>query len=111
MNLVVFQVVENDCHPKWRLRATVNAPLSLMQDPRRHLIVKVWHRPSSAADAGQTELDDHVVGFGAVDVSPLLKGKLSSLTLHILFGIPQLQMYFWAHVYTPYLKFEFLFTH
>ena len=97
MNLVVFQVVENDCHPKWRLRATVNTPLSLMQDPRRHLIVKVWHRPSSV-DTGQTELDDHVVGFGAVDVSPLLKGKLSSLTLHILFGIPQLQMYFWAHM-------------
>jgi len=48
-----------------------------LKDPGRHLIIKVWHRPTPPPEAGSdvtTQLEDHVVGFGAVDVTPLLKG-------------------------------------
>jgi len=68
------RVVPNDCHPRWKMTATVNCPTGLLTDAKRHLIVKVWHKHS-----GHSALEDHVIGFGAIDLSPLLLKDFPSL--------------------------------
>ena len=61
-------IISNDCHPKWNLTHVLNCSTALLCDPRRHLIVKVWHKPENGPS-----VDDHVLGFAAIDLTPLLK--------------------------------------
>ena len=74
-------LVSGSSNPRWEMNAKINCPVELLTDPRRHLIIKVWHRPhTSSNDYGvnyQQEsvsaIDDYVLGFAAIDVSPLLR--------------------------------------
>ncbi len=51
-------------------------------DPRRHFIIKLWHHHDNIEDrSDQPDLDlDHVIGFAAVDLSPLKSGVFPMLS-------------------------------
>ena len=77
------KVILNSSSPKWEMQTMINCPTELLTDSRRHLIIKVWHRPH-AVDAKENEcyrlnrepasgIDDYVMGFAAIDLSPLLR--------------------------------------
>merc|ERR1711899_61543 len=72
--------------PKWNMQTVVNCPTELLTDSKRQLIIKVWHRPHfQQRNEDQTfpkestcGIGDYVLGFAAVDVSPLLREGYTS---------------------------------
>ena len=73
-------LVLGSSNPRWEMNAKINCPVELLTDPRRHLIIKVWHRPHTSYDydinyqqESVSAIDDYVLGFAAIDVSPLLR--------------------------------------
>ncbi len=69
---VVSKIEPTTVAPRWRMRVNrVPIPIEALIDPRRHFIVKLWHC-ADAKTRQEPDLDrDHVVGFAAVDLSPL----------------------------------------
>jgi len=65
-------------NPRWNFKAKTRLPVTALLDPKRHLILKLWHWSGATAAKNTGEgLDleaQHVIGFAAVDVSPLRAG-------------------------------------
>jgi len=56
--------------PSWGYNIETLLDTQLLLDPRRHLILKVWHHQGEGR--GPDPLSDQVLGFAAVDLAPLL---------------------------------------
>jgi len=79
--VVVSPAASACADPKWDFKAAVGLPGEALLDPKRHLIIKLWHRAGcsndnvTAAECEKLDLEaQHVIGFAAVDVSPLKAG-------------------------------------
>jgi hypothetical protein len=78
---VVSKLIPNSSNPRWEMQTVINCPAELLTDSRRQLIIKVWHRPHAENrtedEPHQNEfacgIDDYVLGFAAIDLSPLLR--------------------------------------
>ena len=58
------QTASKSCHPQWAFQTDMPLSEQLLVDPKRQLIVKVWHKDSN--------MSDYVIGFAAVDLGILL---------------------------------------
>ena len=69
-------VVQESKSPEWRFAETVDLPSALLTDPRRQLILKVWHCPSRVDGPSNdvSEEDSLILGFAAVDIATLSTG-------------------------------------
>ncbi|NXU17946.1 C2CD3 protein, partial [Pardalotus punctatus] len=61
---VTTPVVENTDSPVWDFQQPARLSKELLLDPQQTLVFKVWHKAES----------ERVIGFAAVDLSPLLSG-------------------------------------
>lgn len=65
---VTSSVARNDDNRTfWDFVADLNLDLDYLTDPRKRLIMKVWNLKGASPDAEQ----DQMVGFAAIDISPL----------------------------------------
>ena len=64
-------------HPQWAFRTVTEISSEILTDPRKHFILKLWHHPNTGRTPVPEDVDletDHVVGFVAIDLSPLRSG-------------------------------------
>ena len=66
---VATGIVRGSSNPRWSFRRKLDIARDVLTDPRRHFILKLWHH---RADDKVVDLErDHVLGFVAVDLTPL----------------------------------------
>ena len=69
---VVTNIVRDSRDPRWDKKYSANICKETFTDPRRHFILKLWHH---ATLGPHVDLEtDHVIGFAAIDLNPLVTG-------------------------------------
>ncbi|XP_059088742.1 uncharacterized protein LOC131884863 isoform X2 [Tigriopus californicus] len=69
--VVVSNLIPFCRDPRWCFETKALLSADLLQDPKRQFILKVWHHPADLGPKLDPEAD-HVIGFVAVDLKPLL---------------------------------------
>jgi len=67
-------IISQSSSPSWELVAQVMLGLEYLMDPQTQFIIRVWSSNTEQSDTNQ----DQMVGFAAVDLSPLLSFPLVS---------------------------------
>ena len=71
---VVTNLYSDSSNPHWNFEAKAELSLEILTDPRRNFILKLWHH-TRRGENSDLDLDtDHVIGFVAIDLSPLVTG-------------------------------------
>ena len=77
---VLSPLAKTTANPKWNFEAaSVGVGTELLADPRRHFILKLWHHVGESGDDRPNLETDHVIGFAAVDLSPLLRAGFPAI--------------------------------
>jgi hypothetical protein len=75
---VVTDITHRSKRPRWEFKQRVDISSDVLTDPRRHFIMKLWHH---RANDDVIDLErDHVIGFIAIDLTPLCLSAFSLIT-------------------------------
>lgn len=66
-------IVAKSSTPSWKYQVATTLSTSIFTDPKRFFIIKLWHHDSKTKSTPDFQ-HDHVLGFVAVDLSPLVSG-------------------------------------